>query len=399
MGLQHIGRKQAIGIGKESVAGTFVAATAWIPKKQGVFMPKFTKATDDAAYGVIDEVYDSQTTKNMTDVEVQGIMRDNWMGLLLLAAMGTHTLVTCITITGATGGTPARGDAITSATGTFVGTIKKIIVVGTTTYYFVSTTSGTLTDAATNLTNGTWSGGTVGKTAFAGVKGHFFERLNTNNHPSFTIYGSDPVSDDYAPYCMLESLEVEFKVGDYAMFTSKFSGKKLVNTTPQSPVYTADNAFLSKYANVYFGANEAALNAASAVNLQRFKFTVNKNLTDVQAFGSPDVVSIHNQQFGITGDFDAIYTATTLRDYVVNSSKEACRLSAVNTDVAALYNSGDKIYPSIYVDMSRLSFSTWTRTNNNNGLVSQTEGFTGEFNVTDGMTLEILLLNGNASAY
>lgn len=399
MSNEHIGRRQAIGIGRESVAsGTSAAATAWLPKVSGVFKPMFEKAKDDSAYGVIDEVYDSQTVKYMTEVELEGIARDSWIGSLLYGAMGSYTPVKCITITGASGGTPARGDSITSATGSYVGKIKKVLLVGAVTYYFVSTTSGTLTDGATNLTNGTWTGGTVAiKTA---VKGHFFERLNSNTHPSFTIYGSDPISDDKATYCMVDTFELEFKVGDYAKFNAKFKGKKLATAGAQSPVYTADNPFLAKHAAVKFATDESGLNAATASTVQRFKVTVNKNLVDVQAFGDTDIASLHNQQFTIAGDLEAIYNAVTFRDYVANSNKKAVRISAINNEVTAiLSDAANSIYPSLYIDMARVSFEEWSRSNENNGLVNQTMGFTGEFDVSTAMTLEMLLINTNATGY
>lgn len=398
MSNEHIGRRQAIGIGRESTSGTAVAATAWLPKVSGVFKPMFEKAKDDSAYGVIDEVYDSQTVKYMTEVELEGIARDSWIGLLLYGAMGQYSSVQCCTITGMSGGTPARGDSVTSATGTYVGKIKKILTIGAATYYFLSTTSGTLTDGATNLTNGTWTGGTVGlKTT---VKGHFFERLNTNTHPSFTLYGSDPVSDDKAAYCMVDSFEIEFKVGDYAKFNAKFKGKKLATAGAQSPVYTADNPFLAKHAAVKFATNEGGLNVATASTVQRFKVTVNKNLVDVQAFGDTDIASIHNQQFTIAGDLEATYNAITFRDYVANSNKKAVRVSAINNEATAILSSGaDSIYPSLYVDMARVSFEEWSRSNENNGLVNQTMGFAGEFDVSTAMTMEILLINTNATGY
>lgn len=389
----HIGRKQAIGLGKESVAGNAVAATAWIPKTVSDFVPKFEKAIDDSAYGVIDEVFDSQTTKNMTEINVEGILRDNWFGNLLLAALGQVTAVKIVTITGASGGSPARGDAISSVTGSWSGVIKKVVIIGGTTYYAVSTTTGTVSNQS-DVTNGTWTGGTL--TIKTGVYGHFFQRLNTNAHPTFTIYGSDPVADERAAYCMLDSLEMEVAVGDFAKFKAMFKGKQLESTGAQSPVYTSDNPFLAKHASVYFAASESALNAATASEVQRFKIGIQKNVVDVQAFGDTDIASLHNQQFTISGDLDAIYSAVTYRDYVANSTKKAARLAVVNTDATALSTG---IYPSIYIDMARLSFEEWTRSTDNNALVNQTMGFSGEFSVSDAMTIEVLLLNGNATGY
>lgn len=398
MANEHIGRRQAMGLGRETTPGTPVSAVVWLPKMSGVVSPTFEKAEDSSAYGVIDEKYDSQTVKNMTNVEATGILRDSYIGHMLYGALGKYTPVKCITITGASGGTPARGDAITSATGSYVGVIKKVLVIGAVTYYFVSTTSGTLTDGATNLTNGTWSGGTIGLKS--GVKGHFFERLNNNAHPSYTVYGSDPVGEEYAAYCMVDSLETEVKVGDFATFNLKMMGKKLQSASPQSPAYPTENPFLAKHASVKFATDEAGLNAASASSMQRFKLTISKNLESVQNFGDTDIATIHNQQFTIAGDLEAMYNATTFRDFVANSTKKATRLAVVNNEAAALLSaSGDSIYPSMYIDMARLSFTEWSRSSENNGLVTQSMGFNGEFANAQAMTIEVLLLNSNATGY
>jgi len=66
MSNEHIGRVSAIWLWKESVAWTSVAADVWIPKTAWVLVPEFEEAVDDGAYGVIDEVYDSETTKNFS---------------------------------------------------------------------------------------------------------------------------------------------------------------------------------------------------------------------------------------------------------------------------------------------------------------------------------------------
>lgn len=395
---EHIGRLQAIGLGKESVSGTQVTATNWFPKMSSNFSPTFEKAVDDSAYGVIDAVANSQTVKNMTTVELEGIATDDDLGHLLNAALGSSVQVQCATITGQTAGTPARGDSISSATGSYTGTIKKLIVVGATTYYYLEELTGTLSDQ-TDLTNGTWTGGTIDVSTFAAVKGHFFERLNTNAHPSYTFYGSDEVSDEYATYCMMDTLDIEATVGDFAKINTTFKGKKLQTATSQSPSYTEGNAFLAKYGDVKFADNEAGINAATASEVQRFKLTINKNLADVQAFGDDDVASLHNQSFGIVGDLEAIYSATTFRDYVANSTKKACRVSFVNTEATAIYDSTDDIFPSLYIDMARLSFEEWDRSTANDDLVNQTMGFSGEFKAAEAMTIEVLLINTNATGY
>lgn len=391
---EHIGRKQALGFGRETTAGTGVNAALWFPKMSGVFKPVYEKAKDGSAYGVIDGVKDSEVTMETTEVSMQGIVRDEYIGHFMYAALGTYDKCQIITITGQSGGTPARGDSVSSATDSWAGTIKKIFIRGATTYYAVATTSGTLTSSGSDLTDGTWTGGTWA--VISGVEGHFFSRLNTNAHPTYSLYGSDPIGDDRAVYGMLQSLDLEIAVGDYAKLTANWMAKKLASTSSQSPSYAEENAFLGRYGNVYFASDESGLNAASASVLQRFKLSIAKNLQTVQKLGDVDVNSIHNQVFGVTGDFEAIYTDNTLRDYVANTTKKAARLEMINTSATALATG---IYPSLTIDIARGSFENWDRSDDNDALVSQTLGFEGEFDVDTAMTIEALILNDRATSY
>jgi len=89
-------------------------------------------------------------------------------------------------------------------------------------------------------------------------------------------------------------------------------------------------------AGVRFASDESGLNGASEQCMQNFRLSINKNLTDIQCFGDTDVADIYNQQFGIEGDFEAVYESTTLRDYVLNSQKKAMRFYAVNGNATAL---------------------------------------------------------------
>lgn len=400
MANEHIGRLQAIGFGPESNPGTDVAATFWLPKKSGVLKPVFEKAKDDSAYGVIDEVYDSQTVKQTTEVPVGGIVRDNFIGNFLRAAMGLYTPVFIATLASITGGSPARGDVVYSASSSWTGVLRKILTVGSTTYYcFETTNAGTLTSGATDLTNGTWTA-TVTTDTYAAIKGHLFRRLNNNHHPTFTAYGYDPVGSYKAAYCILDKLEISANVGEYIMYSGTFKGKKMASTSPQSPFYTEDNPFLAKHATVTFADEEDDLNGATPSELQNFSLTFNKNPQDVPKLGTEDVASIHNTVFGIAGNLEAIYQNTTLLDYVANSTKKACRMAVINNNVPALYSNGaNSVYPSMYIDLARVSFDEWDRNDDNNALASQTLGYSSEFAVNKGMSIEILLLNSNATGY
>jgi len=390
-----IWRREAIGLGKESVApGTPASATVRIPKKSGIMNPKIETVDDTSGLWIIDEVFDTQTIKNMTELTLGGIVRDNFIGHLFMATLWTYNAVILCTLGTPTWGTPARWQVVNVST-TWTWVIRKIILIWATTYYAVSTTTGTLADADT-MTNGTWTATVGGVTANTAVKWHFFSRKNDNNNQTYTLYSDDPVGASYTPYAMIDKFSISCAVGDYVNFEASWKGKKLVSTTTQSPAYTSGNPFLAKFAHVYFADTEALLNAASAVCMQNFKLNVNKNLTDTQCFGSVDIDTINNQQFTVDWDLEALFADTTLQAYVTASTKKAARFSMINTEVTALVTG---IYPAIYIDVAKAGFNDWKKSDDLNGIVKQTMGYKGIYDVANLMTMEILMLNGTVVAY
>lgn len=91
---EHIGRRNSVGIGKETTSGTSVSATYWIPKESWNMTPIVKKAVDNWGYWVIDERYDSETVQQMTETTLEGIVRDTFFWALLMGTFGTDTPAT-----------------------------------------------------------------------------------------------------------------------------------------------------------------------------------------------------------------------------------------------------------------------------------------------------------------
>lgn len=382
MGNAYIWRRSGIWLWKETTAGTAVSAQVWIPKEWWTLSPNFEVAQDTSWYWVIDEIYETYTTKNFSNITLTGIVRDDFIGYLLLGALWKYTKLYCVTGT-PSWWTPARWDIVTGNGWV----LKKILVIGTTTYYFFDKAE------TWSITNGTWS---MTATAVSGVNAHFFERLNSNNHPTFTLYDDDPVAWAKAPYCMINSFELSCEVADYVKFSAEFQGKQMQEASSLNPVYSDEQPFTASMAGVSFADNESWLNNATTVCMQNFRLTINKNLTDIQCFGSTDIDSLHNQQFDVDWDFEALYESTTLRDWVIDSSKKALRFYAENTNATALTT---WVYPSIYVDCMKVWLNEWTKSDDNNWIVKQTMWFTAQYDNASSATIEILLLNNNSTWY
>lgn len=389
MANEHIGRLQKVGIGKESTPGTAVAATHWLPKASGVFTPDFGKARDESAYGSIDQLRDTQTVKQTTRMELENIVRDISIGHILNAALGLDTPTIRMAM-GSLSGTFEKGEAVSQATSGATGVVKDVDGTG---YIYIEVSSGTFTSGSNTVTGGT-SGATMTPTFDNTLRTHVFERVNSNTHPSYTLYGVDPVGTYRAAYGMLDTLDIECKTGDFLMVKTSWLAKKEASTTA-TPAFVEENGFLAKHANVYFADTVEGLDAASPVSCERVKITIQKNLEDYQSFGDTDVASIHNKQFAVFGDLTAILNSTTLKDYVVASTKKACRIEFVNDEVTV----GSASNPILRIDLPKVGFDNWERTTDNDALVKQTLGFQAEFDVTTSETIHMLLQNEQTTAY
>lgn len=399
-----IGRRQAFGLGKETTAGTAVAVGAWIPKEGWILNPTFESAQDESGFGRIESLYDTVTVKQMTQANINGIIRDDFIGHLFRATLGQYTSV--LGFTGTTAWTPVRGEVLyqgaTFWSATWIGTLKKMVLVNAwaTKIYWVSTTSWTFANGTdVKRFDDSYTLTTVNSTTYATAYGHFFEVLNTNNHPTYTLYGSDNIdwsNDIRSAYWMINTFNINVAIAEFAKFESEWMAKKIEAVAEQTPAYTDNVPFLAKFTRVYFADTEALLNAATAQCLQSMNINVEKNLVDTMCFGSDNVEQFNNQNFAVSGDFEALFDSVTLRDYVANSTKKAMRAELINTTATAL---ATNVYPSIYIDLNRVGFTEWTQTDDLDTLVKQTLGFVAEYKSTETSMIEILLVNDQSTSY
>ena len=374
-----IWRKSAIWLWIETTRWTAVQPVAWLPKTAWVLNPTTESTTDDSWYWVIDEVYDSFTTKNKSWLNLEWMVKNDSIWYLLELALWSYSKLNVFTWT-PSWWTPARWDSVSWWV------LRKILKIWTTTYYCFDWSV-----SAWTITNWTW---TMTWTAVSDFTVHLFSRLNSNTHPSATLYDVDPVASSYAPFCMINTFELSCEVADYMKFSAEFEWKQMVaiqSWSEPTPAYTDEPAFTASMAWVRFANDESWLNTASEICMQSFRVAVNKNLTDIQCFGSTDVDSLYNQQFGVEGDFEALYDTTTLRDMALDSTKKAVRFYAEN-------GSWDD-FSAIYVDLFKVWLNEWTKTDSNNDIVKQTMWFIGEYSATDWATIEVVLINWNSTWY
>lgn len=95
-----LGRTRAYGLGKESVAGTAVAATKWIPQMDLTVEDKIDRIYDTSALGTRFGEFAADTNMTSADGNINGVVYDQSFGMIALAAMGSVSTATHPSATG-----------------------------------------------------------------------------------------------------------------------------------------------------------------------------------------------------------------------------------------------------------------------------------------------------------
>lgn len=85
----YIGRKVAVGIGKETVRGTAVAPSFWVRHLSLDFKKMGETVQNESALGVREKFNDSEIVKEWAEGKLEGKVNHKSIGLILLGAFGT----------------------------------------------------------------------------------------------------------------------------------------------------------------------------------------------------------------------------------------------------------------------------------------------------------------------
>lgn len=223
---------------------------------------------------------------------------------------------------------------------------------------------------------------------------HSFTVLNTNSHPTFTLWAKDPVESFSTSYNMINEFSIEATAWEYVNFNASFTGKKKVTETPPTTSYSAvDYPFRARDVKVYFSDTEWSW--WTAISLNRIKLTISKNLYLDKQLWNQDLSAIYNQQFTVSWDFEWLFDSLTIQNYVRNGTNKFMKIEIINTDVTMTPSWN----PTLTFILWKTLFETRDETDANNDIVMQTVWFTGGYNVSSTYTIKASLINEVSADY
>lgn len=221
---------------------------------------------------------------------------------------------------------------------------------------------------------------------------HIFTVAQSAQHPALTLFLDDPNQDYKYPLAVLDTLEIDATVGQFAKFMASFRSKA-GETATLSPSYAAENSFLPQHITLKYDDDEDNLGSGTEVNVRSVKLTISKNIEDDRRLGSINQVDILNRQFAVEGTIEMVFDANTFKGFMLADTAKAIRLQLTNSDVTI----GSTLHPQITIDMAKVKFSGFEKTYDNNETVMATVNFKAFYSTTESEMITVELINETTS--
>lgn len=234
-----------------------------------------------------------------------------------------------------------------------------------------------------------------------GVYTHAFSVANNNSHPSFTFIHDNQTQEEQVTYCMIDTLSLSFAAWKYVKFDAKLKWQVQTDTTWNTPSFlsTKDDPMLVSKASIKFATDIAGLSGASRVWVINAKVTIEKNLEQIfstmtSATEALAFTTQHNKDLRVKWDFEIVYDAKTYKDLVIAGTKKAIE---IQVDWRNLI--GATKYDGLTIQLASVILEDWGVSDDNNGIVTQTFGFTGLYKLAETKQITISIQNARSAQY
>lgn len=172
------------------------------------------------------------------------------------------------------------------------------------------------------------------------------------------------------------------------------SGTHTVSLVFRYSQYQTENIFIGgKHTSLKLASTQSGLSGASAINVRSAKLTIKKNVEDDRTIGNLAPVDIVNRLFEVELEVEVVVTDQTHFTTLLAGTSQAVRLDMNNTDVTI----GAASSPRLYFDLYKANLQDATPKYERGGLTLQTLQFKGHYSESDGAMIAATLRNTVAS--
>ena len=222
---------------------------------------------------------------------------------------------------------------------------------------------------------------------------HRFTLLESNTHPTLTVWTSTPISSSSYPLAMIESMDFTAEV--WWKFTVSINLKSKKGQIENHTVsYLDENWFVANMLKVFLADNIQWLDLAENICLQSITISIKKEIKDIECLSSIDPIDYINSSFSIEWSMEMLFENNTYKDYFLNWTPKALRVLAEDTKHPY---EGVENYPTFMLDLSKIIITDWTPAFTIDDVTKQSITFKGHYDVRTHKAIEIYLKNTQPS--
>ena len=224
---------------------------------------------------------------------------------------------------------------------------------------------------------------------------HQFSLLESNTHPTLTVWSSTPLWSNSYPLAMIESMDFTAEVwGKFTVSINLKARKWEEEAEPFTVSYTDENWFIANMLKVFLADNLEGLDIADNICLQSITVSIKKEIKDIECLSSIDPIDYINSSFSIEGSMEMLFEDNTYKDYFLNGTPKALRLLAEDTKHP--YEWVDN-YPTFMLDLAKIKITDWTPAFTVDDVTKQSISFKGHYDVKSKKAIEVYLKNTQPS--
>jgi len=227
-----------------------------------------------------------------------------------------------------------------------------------------------------------------------GVYTHTFSRNNSNTPQTLSLTYDKSVSGsrELFTYATVSSLQLSFSTdNEFAQASAEVMSRFPVATSSGTLSTTSGSLLCFKMAEVQFGTDLTAAEAASPTKVTNFSVTINNNSDMRWRSGDNDVSFIDVKNFMIEGEVDLFFEDTTERDNYYNNTKQAAIITLTGNGI------GNDMEEFVKIRIAKMRYSDHEIETGIDDLFASTITFTGEYSSSDSKTMDVQLRNRKAS--
>ncbi len=226
----------------------------------------------------------------------------------------------------------------------------------------------------------------------SGAYDHEITLQESAQHQSLTIGIDQPNGDRQFALAVANSLEIGFEKGKFLDYSVDFMSKRGVDAS-LSPSLVQESKFRPQDFEFKLADDLSGLAGASAIAIQAFDISFEKNTESDDVLGTIDPVDFLNKQFAVSGSFTLVYDNQTYEDMALDGTEKALQVKLQNTGVVI----GSSTNPTITIQLAKCIFEEVTFSRGLNDIVTHTLNFKGLYSASDAEIGNIVVRNTTAS--